>query len=162
MFAHGVRVRGTFHWLLVYYGCSTLKPAPSVCSAPMPNPKLNNYLRVCRKRAGLTQREVAFLLGLKARGAISELEKRHRVPLLRTAVTLEAIFGVPVSDLFPGMRLAVDADVEHRIEEFAKLLKAKADKKSDAYKTARKLAWLRERRAVTTLHGPQPQTSPRP
>ncbi len=128
----------------------------------MPAPKLHNYLRAHRKRAGLTQRELAFLLGVKARGPISELEKRRRVPLLRTAVTLEAIFGVPVSDLFPGIRQIANTDVERRVEEFARTLKAKADKKSDAYKTARKLTWLRERRAVVTPDGPQPQTSPRP
>jgi len=114
----------------------------------MPN-QLHNYLRSHRRRAGLTQREVAFLLGLKARGPVSELEKRHRLPLLRTAVTLEAIFGVPVSELFPGMRQAVDPDVEKRFADFTALLKAKADKKRDAYKTARKLAWLSRRQAST-------------
>src|SRR6266849_8010241 len=117
----------------------------------MPTHKLNNYLRAHRKRAGLTQREVAFLLGLKARGPVSELEKRRRVPLLRTAVTLEAIFGVPVSELFPGMRQAVHTDVEKRLEEFTTQLKAKADKKNDAYKTARKLTWLSQRLASTFL-----------
>src|SRR5439155_17851741 len=110
---------------------------------------LTNCTTICvltAKRAGLTQREVAFLLGLKARGLISELEKRHRVPLLRTAITLEAIYGVPISELFPGMRQAVDADMEKRFADFTVLLKAKAYKKSDAYKTARKLAWLSARR----------------
>jgi transcriptional regulator with XRE-family HTH domain len=97
----------------------------------MPTHKLNNYLRAHRKRAGLTQREVAFLLGLKARGPVSELEKRRRVPLLRTAMTLEAIFGIPVSELFPGMRQAMNADVEKRITEFATLLKVKVDRKND-------------------------------
>jgi transcriptional regulator with XRE-family HTH domain len=124
----------------------------------MPN-QLNNYLRSHRKRAGLTQREVAFLLGLKARGPVSELEKRHRVPLLRTAVTLEAIFGVPVSELFPGMRQAVDADVEKRLAEFTVLLRAKADKKSDAYKTRRKLAWLSCRQASNPGNEPEQQAS---
>src|SRR5690348_3911608 len=102
----------------------------------MPN-QLNNYLRAHRKRAGLTQREVAFLLGLKARGPVSELEKRHRVPLLRTALALEAIFGVALGELFPAMRQVVSTDVGNRIEEFALQLQAKADKKCDVYKTRR-------------------------
>ena len=113
----------------------------------MPTHKLHNYLRAHRKRAGLTQREVAFLLGLKASGPISELEKRHRLPLLRTALALEVIFGVSAGELFPGMRQTVNADVEKRFAEFAVLLKAKADKKNDAYKTARKVAWLSRRLA---------------
>src|SRR5713101_7646270 len=105
----------------------------------MPTHKLNNYLRAHRKRAGLTQREVAFLLGLKARGPISELEKRHRLPLLRTALALEIIFGVSAGELFGGVLQSVHTDVERRIEEFTTLLRTKADKKNDAYKTARKL-----------------------
>ena len=77
----------------------------------MPTHKLKNYLRAYRKRAGLTQREVAFLLGVKARGPV--IEKRYRMPLLRTALALGAIFGIPVEELFSGMCESIDPLSRH-------------------------------------------------
>jgi transcriptional regulator with XRE-family HTH domain len=115
----------------------------------MPTLKLHNYLRAHRKRAGLAQRDVALLLGLKARGPVSELEKRHRVPLLRTALALEIIFGVSAGELFAGMRESIATEMQARMETLSSELAAKVGNKRDAYKTRRKLAWLAERRAST-------------
>src|SRR3989442_14407584 len=66
--------------------------------------KLENYLRTYRKRSGLTQREVAFLVGCRNGAQVSRYEKRRRLPPLRTALACEAAFGVPVSELFAGLR----------------------------------------------------------
>src|SRR5437879_2031593 len=57
--------------------------------------KLENYLRTYRKRSGLTQREVAFLVGCRNGAQVSRYEKRRRLPPLRTALACEAAFGVP-------------------------------------------------------------------
>src|SRR5207253_1434500 len=51
---------------------------------------------------------------------------------------LEVIFGVSAGELFPGIRQAVNADVEKRLEEFAGLLKAKARK---TMPTRRRASW---------------------
>src|SRR2546429_9576493 len=64
--------------------------------------KLENYLRTYRKRSGLTQREVAFLVGCRNGAQVSRYEKRRRLPPLRTALACEAAFGVPVAELFAG------------------------------------------------------------
>ena len=73
----------------------------------MATPKLENYLRTYRKRSGLSQREVAFLVGCRNGAQVSRYEKRRRLPPLRTALACEAAFGVPVSVLFAGLREAV-------------------------------------------------------
>ena len=118
--------------------------------------KLTNYLRSHRRRAGLTQRELAFLLGVQARGPVSEIEKHHRMPLLRTALTLEAIFGIPAGELFSGMRASIANEVDSRCEKLARELAPKvgSNKRHD-YRNARKLAWLQARRGSSIFHGPQ-------
>jgi transcriptional regulator with XRE-family HTH domain len=144
----------------VRFTCYRSSPVALPCSASMPN-QLNNYLRAQRRRAGLTQREVAFLLGLKARGPVSELEKRHRVPLLRTALALEIIFGVSAGELFAGMRESIASEMQARLETLSSELVPKVANKRYAYQTRRKLAWLAERRASAVLDEPQPQASAR-
>lgn len=124
--------------------------------------KLTNYLRAYRKRAGLTQREVAFLLGLKARGPISEIEKRRRVPLLRTALALSTIFGIPVEELFSGMCDSIGTEIEERLDKLTSELASKVGtKKTSEYHTARKLAWLRARRGSIPVHESANEASPR-
>src|SRR5216683_757347 len=78
--------------------------------------RLNNYLRLHRRRAGLSQIEVAFLLGAHEGGRISRYEKGHNIPTLRTALTLAAIFGASLGDLFSGIQVEIDSEVLRRIE----------------------------------------------
>ena len=80
--------------------------------------KLQNYLRTYRKRFGLSQKEVAFLLGVKNSAKASRYERLQRVPLLETILAYEAIFRVPVRELFGGVFEKVNKDVVRR----AKLL----------------------------------------
>ena len=82
----------------------------------MASPRLENYLRTYRKRSGLTQREVAFLLGWKNGAQLSRYEKRHTLPPLRTALAYEAIFKIPVAELFAGVRNSVDQDIRTRVD----------------------------------------------
>jgi len=122
----------------------------------MSTSKLTNYLRTYRRRAGLSQRELAFLLGVSVRGPVSEMEKRRRMPLLRTALALEAIFGIPAGDLFAGLRETITSDIEERVDQLAAQLGSKVgtNKRRD-YHTARKLAWLEARRRSFAIHEPQ-------
>lgn len=76
--------------------------------------KLENYLRMYRRRSGLTQREVAFLLGCRNGAQMSRFEKRKRVPSLQTALAFEVILGAPVSELFAGLRESVMKEIAKR------------------------------------------------
>jgi transcriptional regulator with XRE-family HTH domain len=58
----------------------------------MASHQLENYLKTYGWKSGLTQREVAFLLGWKNGAQLSRYEKRHTLPPLRTALAYEAIF----------------------------------------------------------------------
>ena len=80
--------------------------------------KLPHYLRSERKRAGLSQRDVAALLGDRTVSKVSRYERRRRLPPLITALAYEAITGKPVAELFGGTYQPILAAVARR----AKLL----------------------------------------
>src|SRR5712692_3816759 len=92
--------------------------------------KLENYLRAYRKRSGLTQREVAFLLGCRNGAQVSRYEKRHRVPPLETALACEAVFGIPASELFAGMRDRANRQIGKRLVELRSKLQANSSQHS--------------------------------
>jgi transcriptional regulator with XRE-family HTH domain len=107
--------------------------------------RLDNYLRNYRKQSGLTQSEVGFLLG-RANGAlISRYEKRRRLPPLQIALALEALLGIPVSQLFAGIHEGANDDLRKRVLELRSKLQAKTVKGSEALVAAHKLRWLSAR-----------------
>jgi len=106
------------------------------------NQRLPNYLRAQRRKSGLSQSEVAFLLGRMNGAQVSRYEKRRRLPSVETALACEAIFGVPVAELFAGVRDSIGKDIERRRKELSSKLQAKSPKGSEALITAHKLHWL--------------------
>jgi transcriptional regulator with XRE-family HTH domain len=107
--------------------------------------RLTNYLETYRKHSGLTQQEVAFLLGGEDGAQISRYENRRRLPPIETALACEEVFGVPFAELFAGMRQSVGKDVAKRRLELRSRLEAKALKGSAAQMNAYKLRWLADR-----------------
>lgn len=89
--------------------------------------KLPNYLRTHRRRMGLTQKQVAFLLGIRSVARISRYERFHKLPDLRTALGFEAVFHAPVRELFAGPY----EEVEHETERRAQLLAARPAREAD-------------------------------
>lgn len=111
----------------------------------MVTPKLENYLRSYRKKSGLTQGEVGYLLGCANGAQVSRYEKRHRLPPLETALAYEEIFGVPVGELFAGIRQAVGRDIEKRRVALRARLQAEMPNAHDARMTTHKLRSLDDR-----------------
>src|SRR5262245_7566576 len=76
----------------------------------------NRYtkLRAHRKRSGLTQKELAFLLGGKQHSTISRYEAGDRRPDLRTALAYGLLFESALRDLFPGVQAEVVNGVGER------------------------------------------------
>ena len=70
--------------------------------ATLMKPKLKRYLRSYRRRWGLTQGELAYLIGLKSGTAVSRMERHGRKPTLPVALACHALFGIPPSELFPA------------------------------------------------------------
>jgi transcriptional regulator with XRE-family HTH domain len=111
----------------------------------MPTHKLENYLRTYRKKSGLRQREVAFLLGCQNGAQVSRYERRRRLPPLGTALAWEAIFGVPVSELFAGLRENIGEDIKKRLLELRSKLEKGGMKGNELYLAAQKSRWLNRR-----------------
>ncbi len=65
--------------------------------------QLPSYLKMYRKRTGLTHEEVAFLLGSMSGASVSRHENGARLPILRTALKYQAIFGQALCELYPGI-----------------------------------------------------------
>ena len=65
--------------------------------------KLENYLRTYRKRSGLSQDEVAYLLGCQNGTKVSRYERFARKPSLETLFAYEVVFGAPARELFAGV-----------------------------------------------------------
>jgi DNA-binding XRE family transcriptional regulator len=111
----------------------------------MNHSRLASYLRSHRKRSGLSQREIAHLLGYPDQGPVSRHERLCCVPPLMIALSYQAIFCVPVSDLFPGAYDAISQAVEERLAKMKDDLHQRSAKGRNAAMIARKLEWMWER-----------------
>ena len=88
--------------------------------------KLDNYLRMYRRRSGLSQDEVASLLGAGSGTLVSRYERGRRRPNFETALAYQAIFGVPARELFGGIFESVEREVRKRAHRLARTLSAAA------------------------------------
>lgn len=107
--------------------------------------RLPNYLRTYRKRSGLSQREVATLVGVSHGAQISRYERFTRIPPLPQAVALGVIFHVPVDTLFVGTIRTAEQDTARRLGRLVARLEAAAPSPA----RDRKLAVLRAARERT-------------
>ncbi len=76
-----------------------------------------NYLRSYRLRWGLSQAELAYLLGWKSPEVVSRIEKKQRPPTLKLVIACFILFGTPAAELFPDISASIDADVMTRVWE---------------------------------------------
>ena len=86
------------------------------------NRHLDAYLRTFRRLAGLSQAELALLVGLRSNTTISRFEELKRVPTLPAALALELIFGAPSTDIFPGVLATVKDGLHHRARDLYEML----------------------------------------
>jgi transcriptional regulator with XRE-family HTH domain len=112
----------------------------------MTNARLASYLRSHRKRTGLSQKEIAQLLGYPDHEPVSRHERSCYLPSLMIALGYQAILKVPVSYLFPGAFETVNQAVEERIANMERSLQQCSAKGRNASMIARKLEWMWERR----------------
>jgi DNA-binding XRE family transcriptional regulator len=106
-----------------------------------------NYIRVHRRRAGLSQHELGSVIGYRDAEGVARHEKSLIAPSLELAISYELIFRVPVSEIFAGLRDQVAAEVELRLERLEQQLGERSAQDRNALVTARKLVWLTARRS---------------
>ncbi len=80
----------------------------------MPSPRLTNYLRSHRKRAALSQAELAFLLGARSGAKVCRYERSARAPNLETVFAYEIIFNQSGRELFPKLYERIERDIAAR------------------------------------------------
>ena len=73
-------------------------------------------VRVLRRRLGLTQRELAYVLGYDSDSHISYIENGSKNPQLAEVLVIELVFGIPAAAIFPEIRHAVGARVRNRLK----------------------------------------------
>ena len=73
------------------------------------------YLRTHRRVWGLTQRELASLIGLGSATYISRIENGKRAPKVEVALACQVIFGIPPSVMFPHVHTLVEERVMRNI-----------------------------------------------
>jgi transcriptional regulator with XRE-family HTH domain len=113
---------------------------------------LNNYLRTYRKRTGLSQDEVAFLLGVQCGTKVSRYERSSRTPGLESVLAYELVFSVPARRLFAGVFRKVETVTIRR----AKALIRRLSPATRSPLAARKLELL-QAIASGSVSGPDPR-----
>jgi transcriptional regulator with XRE-family HTH domain len=102
-------------------------------------------LRTLRLRSGLSQREVAELVGFRSDAAAYRHECSKSIPDLRTAMAYEIIFGVPISSMFSGLYRSIEPIIEEQISQLRKQLEDQPGTGPNAERDALKLVFLCER-----------------
>lgn len=108
---------------------------------------MGSRLRYHRKNSGLTQRDLAEILGFVGARQIAKHEVVQAVPSIIAAIGYQVIFCTSIAELFPGMYETIRDGVEQRLVEFEQRLHQSTATGYEAELIARKLVWLEERRS---------------
>jgi transcriptional regulator with XRE-family HTH domain len=102
---------------------------------------LTNYLAMHRRRLGLSQAEVAHILGAAVSATnVSRTETGHTLPSLKTILKCEILYGVPTHELYEGLLEAIRDEMAPNIRGLIRSLK----KKRQTKRTRGKIACLME------------------
>jgi len=87
-----------------------------------------NYLEIIalrskRKNSGLTQDDIAALIGVLSASQVSRHESGEREPDLRTALAYRIIFDAPIKHLLPKLYRDVAAEIDMRAGALMERLK---------------------------------------
>lgn len=105
--------------------------------------RLGNYIRSLRTQAGLTQRQLARIVGYDDdKGPISAHERLRSLPPLLVAIAYSLVFQKSMPEIFPGL---FDV-VEHAVEAQLSQLEEELDRSNTTSITAKALEWLALRR----------------
>ena len=114
---------------------------------PKHTKQIPNRIYAHRRKASLTQRELAFLIGYDDEGSVARHERFSSLPPFLIALAYEVIFKIPTSELFFGLRDTVESVVEERISDLKKSIGERNSRGRFAIRDARKLEWLTTRQA---------------
>jgi transcriptional regulator with XRE-family HTH domain len=81
-----------------------------------------NYLRSLRKKLGLTQKELAFVIGYESGARICALESGRVRPNARELMMFARLFGQPFKNLWPNWSEKIEIDLDNQIRKLIDLL----------------------------------------
>ncbi|MGZ5799589.1 MAG: helix-turn-helix domain-containing protein [Burkholderiaceae bacterium] len=90
----------------------------------------SDFLRTCRRSAGLTQSEVSRLMGFQSRTHLSRMERGKRIPRLEQALRYEYLFGVPLQKIAPNLCNKALNGLWENIEDELRSCERRTDPKS--------------------------------
>lgn len=108
------------------------------------------YLRRERRKWGLTQRELAVLIGLKSRTQISRLEHGLCPPTARELLAFQLLFGMTAHQLFPRLAQAVEEELLRIAATLEKRLKADSTLRASRKRTL--LRQIHHRAVMSSNH----------
>ena len=82
---------------------------------------VENLLWQTRKRRGLEQKQVAYLLNHHTPDQVSRYELGTRLPTLETALTLEMIYGAPLRILYKDLYERLQSELRDRLKRLPQL-----------------------------------------
>ena len=91
---------------------------------------------------GLTQADVAFLLGFKTTTTVSKHELAKRRPSSKTALAYALIYGVSVKDIFGGEFIRMEPEINRRTETLIKKIKSTEKQSVKRQYRLSKLEWM--------------------
>jgi DNA-binding XRE family transcriptional regulator len=94
----------------------------------------------------MSQRELAELIRIIEHHQVSNHERSCAVPSLLAALSYQAVFSVPITELFPGIYETIRLNVEEQLGELEVRLQNTTPKGRPAQGTAQKLDWICKRR----------------
>ena len=86
-----------------------------------------SYIRVNRRRWGLTQRELALLVGLSGAASVSRIERAQQTPTAQALVSYALLFDIAPHDLLPSFH----REIEDALIAAARTLRANLGKRTD-------------------------------
>lgn len=95
-------------------------------------PRLKIYMRTNRLKWGITQAELAYLLGLKTGSVVSRMERVKRQPGVMVVLACQVIFGTMPTELLPGPFSDIEDAVMRRVHEMNKKFQSKPSPKNKA------------------------------
>lgn len=107
---------------------------------------LSSYLRRERRGWGLTQKELAKLLGMNSRTHVSKIEHGKRKPSVEFLIASLVLFGASIEDLYPSLYSHIEEEV---LREASTLLETLAGNGSPKAARKRELLDAALRRAIT-------------
>lgn len=116
-------------------------------------PAVASYLRSHRLKSGFTRRELADLIGLFTETQVARHERSATIPSLMAALSYQAVFRIPITELFPGLYDTIALGIEERLSALEQSLGNSSARGRKANIIAIKLVWLNERKdsSITDL-----------